>query len=73
VTLPKLRLVGFAASDPTAAFPVPVSDIVNAGFEAFEVRVTVPLAAPLVRGANVTVKVVLWDAFRVNGVVIPLS
>jgi hypothetical protein len=73
VTLPKVRLDGFAASVPSAAFPVPDSDIVNAGFEAFEVIVTVPLAAPAACGANVTVKLALWDAFSVNGVLIPLS
>jgi hypothetical protein len=73
VTLPKVRLDGFAASVPSAAVPVPDSDIVNAGFEAFEEIVTVPLAAPAACGANVTVRLALWDPFRVNGVLIPLS
>ncbi len=57
-TLPKLKLVGFALRAPDAT-PVPVSDIVNVGFGAFEVTVKVPLSLPLAVGAKVTVKVVL--------------
>ena len=70
-TLPKLRLVGFALRAPGAT-PVPETDIVNVGFAASEVTVTVPLALPLDFGANVTVKVVLWDAPTDTGVDIPL-
>lgn len=44
-TLPKASLLGFSVSAP-GVIPVPVSDIVNVGFEAFEVIVTVPLALP---------------------------
>jgi len=36
------------------------------------VTVTVPLALPLEVGANVTVNVVLWDAFNETGVLMPL-
>ena len=71
-TLPKLRLVGFDPSAP-GEIPVPVNAMVNVGFAAFDVMVTVPLTAPLVWGAKVTVKVVLWEALSVSGAVIPLS
>lgn len=57
-TVPKFKLVGFAANDPSEA-PVPDNAIDNVGFGAFEVIVTVPLALPVVCGANVTLNVVL--------------
>jgi len=44
-TLPKASLDGLSESVPGAT-PVPVSDIVSVGFDAFEVIVTVPLALP---------------------------
>jgi len=72
VTLPNASLVGFRESVPGVT-PVPVSDIVKVGFEAFEVIVTVPLALPVACGANVTVNVVFCEGFSVRGVVIPLS
>jgi hypothetical protein len=72
VTLPKLRLVGFDPSAPNAT-PVPDRGTVREGFEASDVIVTVPLALPLACGAKATVKVVLWEALSVNGIVIPLS
>lgn len=72
VTLPKLRLVGFDARVPGVT-AVPDSDIVRVGFDPSEVMVTVPLAAPAVVGAKVTVNVVLCDAFSVRGAVMPLS
>jgi hypothetical protein len=71
VTLPKLRLVGFAPSAP-AATPVPDKGIVRVGFDAFEVTVTLPLALPAAVGVNVTVKLALCPAVNVTGVVIPL-
>ena len=71
-TLPKLTLVGLAVIAPGAT-PVPERGIVNVGFVAFEVIVTVPLALPPVVGAKETVNVVFCDAFNVRGVVIPLS
>jgi hypothetical protein len=70
-TLPKLRLLGFAPSAP-AAVPVPDNAMVSVGFEAFDVIVTLPLAAPLALGVNVTLKVAVCPAVRVTGAVIPL-
>jgi len=67
-----LRLVGFGWSTPVTP-PVPDKGSVRVGLEAFEVMVTAPLAKPPASGAKATVKVVLWDAFSVNGVAIPLS
>lgn len=72
VTLPKLRLVGFDPSVPGVT-AVPESAIVNVGFDPSEVMVTLPLAAPAVVGAKLTLNVVLCDAFRVRGAVMPLS
>jgi hypothetical protein len=71
VTLPKLTFAGLAPTDPGAS-PVPESSIVIVGLASFEVMITDALAAPDDCGENVAVKEVLWDAFRVNGVVIPL-
>ena len=71
VTLPKLSVVGFAPSAPCET-PVPDSGIFRVGFEALEVRLTLPLALLADTGVNVTVKVALWPAVRVNGVLIPL-
>jgi len=71
VTLPKLRLVGFDPSVPWAT-PVPDKGIVRVGLDAVEVMVTLPLAIAADVGANLTLKVVLWPAVRVSGVVIPL-
>jgi hypothetical protein len=50
--------VGFAVSVP-GAIPVPESAILKLGLEPFEVMLTLPLTAPLVVGANVTVNDVL--------------
>ena len=41
-------------------------------FEAFEMMLILPLAPVAAAGVNVTLKVVLCPAVRVNGVVIPL-
>jgi hypothetical protein len=71
-TLPKLRLAGLADKSP-AATAVPESGIVKGEFEASDVIVKFPLALPAVSGANVTVALVLCDAFRIIGVVMPLS
>jgi hypothetical protein len=71
VTLPKLRLVGFGLNVP-AATPVPDTAMVNEGFGASDVMVTVPVAFPLDLGENVSVKVVLCAAFSEIGVVIPV-
>jgi len=72
VTLPKLRLVGFAPSVPGVT-PVPDNGMLNVGFDALDVIVTLPLAPPADDGANETVKVALWPAVKVTGVVIPLK
>jgi len=71
VTVPKLRLVGFDPSEPCNT-PVPDKGMFNVGFEAFEMILTLPLAPAADAGVNVTVKVTLCPAVRVNGVVIPL-
>lgn len=55
-----------------AATPVPDTAIVKVGLAASEVRVTVPLALPLDFGENVSVNVVLCEAFSEMGVLIPL-
>ena len=70
-TLPKPRLVGFDVRAP-AATPVPDKGIVRVGFEALEVIVTFPLAAPADAGVNETLNVALWPAVKVTGAVIPL-
>ena len=71
VTLPKLRVVGFDPSVPWATH-VPVTGMVRVGLDAVEVMVTLPLALAADVGANLTLKVVLWPAVRVSGVVMPL-
>ena len=71
VTLPKLRLAGFEPRVPCVT-PVPDNGMVRVGFDAVEVMVTLPLALAADRGANLTLKVALWPAVRVTGVVIPL-
>jgi len=71
VTLPKLRLVGLEVSKPGEA-PVPVNPIVNEGFEALEVTVTLPLALPVDVGVKTTWKLVLCPAPSVTGLVTPL-
>jgi len=54
VMLPKLSELGLEVSWPGVAAPVPVSEMLSIGSEAFEVTVTVPLALPVEIGANVT-------------------
>jgi len=71
VTAPKLRLVGLEPSVPGDT-PVPDNGIFKVEFEALEMILTLPLAPAADAGVNVTVKVVLCPAVRVNGVVIPL-
>ena len=71
VTLPKLKLVGFALSAPGVT-PVPETPIANEGLSPSEVMVTIPCAFPLDFGENLTVNVVLCDAPRLTGVESPL-
>jgi len=70
-TVPKLRVLGFAPSVPCET-PVPESGMFRVVFEAFEMMLILPLAPVAAAGVNVTLKVVLCPAVRVNGVVIPL-
>ena len=72
MTLPKLRLVGFDVNAPGET-AVPDNGTVKFGLVAFEVMVTVPLGLPVVWGAKVTVKVLVWEAPSVSGTVMPLS
>jgi hypothetical protein len=69
--VPKLRLVGLEVSAPAAA-PVAESGILKVGFEAVEVMVTVPLAAPATVGAKATLKLALWPAAKVTGAAMPV-
>jgi len=71
-TLPISRVGGFTVNCPTAVVPVPVTGMVNVGFEASDVRVTFPLAVPDDSGANDTPKPTLWPALSVTGAVMPL-
>jgi hypothetical protein len=69
-TLPKLSDVGFAPSVPCES-PVPVSGIFSVGLEPLEITLTLPLDPVEDAGVKVTVKVALWPAVKVSGVVIP--
>jgi len=71
-TVAKLRLEGLAVKAP-AVTPLPESVQVNGDPAAFDANVTVPDAFAVVVGANVTLKVVLCPAVKVNGVVMPLK
>jgi hypothetical protein len=57
-TLPKLRLVAVAVSDPGVT-PEPESGTVKVGFDALLVIERLPLADPPVVGVKVTLKVAL--------------
>lgn len=72
LTVPKFKLVGLAPRAPGAS-PVPVRGKDSDGFGASEVIVTVPLAAPVTVGANLTVNVVVFEALIASGVVMPLK
>ena len=71
-TLPSAKVPGVTVSWPAAATPVPDNGMVNVGFEAVEVMVTLPLALPAEAGVKVTLKVALCPAVRVTGAVMPL-
>jgi hypothetical protein len=68
----KARLLGFAARVP-AVTPVPESGIVKLESDPVDVILTLPLAAPLALGSNVTVNDVLWPAAKVAPATIPLK
>lgn len=71
--MPNVSPVGLLVNCPAAATPVPDKGIVSVGFVASDVKVTLPLEAAAVCGAKVTVKVVVFPAANVLGVVIPLK
>lgn len=71
VTLPKLRLVGLAVSAPGAT-PVPDIGIVSVGLVALLDTEMLPVAAPVVVGAKLALKLVLWPAFSVKGKLRPV-
>ena len=53
--------------------PVPESGMLKLESEPLEVKLTLPLAAPLAVGLKSTVKDVLWPAVNVTGRVSPLK
>ena len=57
-TLPKLRLVAVAVSDPGVT-PIPESGTLNVGFDALLMMDRLPEADPPVVGVKVTLKVAL--------------
>lgn len=67
--LPKLMLVGFAASAPWV--PVPVSATV--GSDALLVIEMLPVSIPVVVGSKTAVKFAVFPAAIVTGVVIPVT
>lgn len=71
-TLPKPRLLGLGDSVPGVT-PVPESGMLRLGFPPLEVIFTLPLAAPPVVGAKLTVNEVLCPAFNVKGKLSPLK
>ena len=73
MTLPKLRLVGFALSCPTAAVPEPETGTLSVALDASDVTVRVPLDVPVVVGANSTLKPAVCPAAKLEPEVIPLS
>ena len=72
VTLPKVRLEGFGLRLP-AVVPVPATGMFKVGFEPFDEIVTLPLTAPPLPGANVTVHDALWPEFSIRGREGPLT
>lgn len=58
VTLPKLALLGLAVSDPDD-MPVPERAMLSGELDASETILTAPLAAPVLVGAKVVMKVTL--------------
>jgi hypothetical protein len=72
VTLPKLKLVGFAPSKYVALAPVPLRGITRGEFGALLTREIEPLALPALVGAKSTLRVALFPAAIVVGTVRPL-
>jgi hypothetical protein len=71
VTLLKFSAAGDAESCPTAV-AVPDRGMASDAFDAVEVTVRFPLAAPALAGRNVAVNVTLWFAESVRGKLSPL-
>src|ERR1700691_6220255 len=71
-TLPKLRLAGDTASWP-AAVPVPESAMVSGELDAFDATDRLPLAAALLVGVKVTVKVTLSFVLSESGKFNPVT
>jgi hypothetical protein len=71
VTLPKLTVVALAPNSPGVT-PVPDKVMPSVESEASDAIVTVPEALPEACGVNDTVKVVLCEAFKVSGTLMPL-
>ena len=72
-TLPKTTADGLADSVVVVATPVPLTATVDGEFEAFVVKLTMPLVLPAAIGANCTLKVLFCPAAIVNGVVTPVT
>jgi hypothetical protein len=73
-TVPKLRLVVLAVNLPAgAAVPVPVNPITSAGPLPLLAIVIVPVALPILAGANFTASVAVCDGFNVAGTATPLA
>ena len=72
LTVPKLRLVGFAASRKVAASPVPLRAMVSGEPGALLAKETEPVTLPAVVGAKAALKVVLPPAAIVAGTVRPV-
>jgi hypothetical protein len=70
-TLPKLKLVGLMETWPTAV-PLPDREMAGLAPDESEASATLPTDKPAVGGANVTLKVKLCPAGRVNGKLRPL-
>jgi hypothetical protein len=71
-TLLNARVGEFAASSPDVT-PIPDSGMLKLESEALEVRLTLPLAAPLAVGENSTVNDLLWPPANVKGKARPLK
>jgi hypothetical protein len=71
-TLPKARLAGLEASVP-AETPVPESGTLRFGFDALDVTLRLPLAAPALEGLKERVNDALWPALKVKGTASPLK
>ncbi len=66
-TLPRPKVVGTTVNCPETVVPVPESEIVNVGFDASLLIVTVALKASAALGVNVTLSGVLCPALIVTG------